>query len=196
LLSITPDQAPVALFTASGFQGGAPTIFDATLSQSPTGSIQTYAWDFGDGHTLNTSNPITSHTYTTGGVFTVTLTVTNSAGTSTQQVFTGAVVSRQGGPSAQFSENITIAAPIPPIPPTPPSPGQPLPPSHFRYKVIKKKCGDDEHKCCFKYTHVLKWNPSPDPTVIAYQIVRNGRLRFTIPANGPFVVIDKRGKKN
>ena len=35
-----------------------------------------WAWDFGDGHTSTQQNP--THTYTTGGCFQVTLTITDN----------------------------------------------------------------------------------------------------------------------
>lgn len=195
-IAITPDQAPVALFTISTVQLGTPTTFDASMSNSPTGTIVSYFWDFGDGNTLTTASPIVTHTYATTGNFTVTLTVTNSAGTSTTQVFTGRTMNREGGPTATFSQNVQVLSPLPPP--------IPLPPSSLSFQVIKKKCHDDDdhHKkkqkseCCFEYTHILAFKPSPDPTVVAYRLVRNGRLIKTIPASGPFVIKDKRGKKN
>ena len=46
--------------------------------------------------------------------YTVRLTVTDSAGTSTAQVFTGQTVSRQGGPLATVTHVVTVSAAIPP----------------------------------------------------------------------------------
>ena len=98
--AFVPDQAPVATLTASGTTAGSPTNFDATASTVQYGTIANYAWNFGDGTSVqNTAIPTGSHTYTLGGSFTVTLTETSSAGTSTAQVFTGQTVSRNGGAS-------------------------------------------------------------------------------------------------
>jgi YVTN family beta-propeller protein len=77
-----PDQAPSASFTSTAAAAGASTTFDASASTTPIGTIQSYAWDFGDGTTATTSSPTTAHTYTAAGSYTVTLTVTNSQGTS------------------------------------------------------------------------------------------------------------------
>lgn len=175
-VAITPDQAPVALFTTTTPPFSFTTTFDATKSQSPTGTIINYAWNFGDGTTLTTTTPVVQHTFPSAGSFTVTLTVTNSAGTSTAQTFTGQTVSNHGGPSASFSETIQLFS-------------SQL--SNLSWEVVKKKTerGTD-------YTHILMWKPSNDPSVVAYQLVRNGRLIKTVPATGPFVVRDKRGKKN
>jgi DNA-binding beta-propeller fold protein YncE len=105
-VAITPDQAPTARFTQT--ISGATVTFDGSSSSSPVGAIETYAWDFGDGQTLTTSSPTTSHTYSTSGTFSVTLTVTNTAGTSTEQTFTGQTASNNGGPSAVTTQQITV----------------------------------------------------------------------------------------
>ena len=55
--------------------------FDASASTSVNGSaITTYTWDFGDGHTTNSSSPTATNTYTSQGNFVVTLTVSDALG--------------------------------------------------------------------------------------------------------------------
>ncbi|WP_025615215.1 PKD domain-containing protein [Cellulophaga baltica] len=72
------NQAPTAI-TTSDVTSGAPSLvvqFTGDTSSDPdTGDTLTYAWDFGDGNTATTANP--SHTFTTAGTYTVTLTVTD-----------------------------------------------------------------------------------------------------------------------
>lgn len=65
----------VASFIASPTSGAAPldVLFNATGS---SGDIQSYFWDFGDGATAQGIQ--VSHTYTTLGEFTATLTITDS----------------------------------------------------------------------------------------------------------------------
>ncbi len=109
-VAVTPDQAPTASFTYEAGPPNSPTMFDASASSAPVGSITSYAWNFGDGSSRVTSTPDTSHTYSSTGDFVVTLTVTDSAGTSTTQVFTGHTVTLDGGPSAQTSRSVTISA--------------------------------------------------------------------------------------
>jgi PKD repeat protein len=72
--------SPVARFTWSPSYpiAGDTVIFNASSSSPNGGTIGTYAWDFGDGVQLNTSNPIASHVYSAFGNFTVTLTVIDS----------------------------------------------------------------------------------------------------------------------
>ena len=64
------------------------------------GSIASYQWDFGDGQHATTTTPSTTHVYAAVGTYTARLTVTDTAGTSLAQVFTGQTVSLQGGPQA------------------------------------------------------------------------------------------------
>lgn len=64
------------------------TIIFTNTSTGP-GTLS-YAWNFGDGGTSTLQNP--SHTYTTSGSFTVTLTVTSSTGCSNTVLKSNAVV--------------------------------------------------------------------------------------------------------
>lgn len=50
---------------------------DASMSVDPNGDALTYTWDFGDGNTAN--GEFTSHTYSTAGSYTVTLTANDGA---------------------------------------------------------------------------------------------------------------------
>jgi DNA-binding beta-propeller fold protein YncE len=97
-LAITPDQAPVANVTARATCS--VVSFDASGSTVRYGTIVRYAWTFGDGKTAVTTGPRVTHTYDHAGSHAVTVTETDSAGTSTQQVFTGQTLSRNGGPTA------------------------------------------------------------------------------------------------
>ncbi|HYM80539.1 MAG TPA: FG-GAP-like repeat-containing protein [Candidatus Limnocylindria bacterium] len=58
-----------------------PLTFNAMGSADDDGSIASYVWDFGDGQPT-ASGPIVSHTYSSGGLFDVTLTVTDDDGLS------------------------------------------------------------------------------------------------------------------
>jgi parallel beta-helix repeat protein len=72
-------NAPVACFTApTEITAGIPADFNSSCSENAV----SYAWDFGDGGTSTVANP--SHTYSAGGNYTVSLTVTNSTGDSDQ----------------------------------------------------------------------------------------------------------------
>ena len=49
----------------------------------------------------------------TGGTYTASLTVTDSSGTSTAQVFTGQTMLRNGGPAAMVSHAVDIPPAVP-----------------------------------------------------------------------------------
>ncbi|MDD3135788.1 MAG: DUF2341 domain-containing protein, partial [Methanoregula sp.] len=93
---------PVGSFLANRTGGDAPLTVRFTDSSfsSPT----SWAWDFGDGARSTDQNPI--HTYTSGGNFTVNLTVTNSYG-SNSLVKTGYISVGSGIPVASFTVNTT-----------------------------------------------------------------------------------------
>jgi PKD repeat protein len=60
--------------------------FSSSGSFDPDGSIQSYAWSFGDGSTATGSTA--SHTYTEAGAYAAVLTVTDNRGaTNTAQAF-------------------------------------------------------------------------------------------------------------
>jgi PKD repeat protein len=70
-----PNQPPIAGFNPSC--SGLACSFTST-SSDPDGSISAYSWNFGDGGTSPAQNP--SHTYASGGTYTVRLTVTDNRG--------------------------------------------------------------------------------------------------------------------
>lgn len=71
---------PVANFSAITKTGIAPLT--VAFSDQSTGTISSRSWSFGDGGTSTATNP--SHTYSTAGIYDVSLTVTGSNGSSTK----------------------------------------------------------------------------------------------------------------
>jgi PKD repeat protein len=105
--TITVDD-PTASFTVS------PTVpapnqsvnFNGSGSTDPESTITGYSWTFGDGGTSTSENP--THTYSTRGTYTVSLTVTNSLGqtnTDTQSVTV------DNPPTAAFTPSPTPTTP-------------------------------------------------------------------------------------
>ena len=88
--SAPPAGPPAAAFTATPTSGGAPlTVAFTDLS---TGDPTAWAWDFGDGTSSSLRNP--THSYLAPGTYTVSLTATNSAGSSTDTHPASVVVDR------------------------------------------------------------------------------------------------------
>jgi len=74
-----PVDPPVASFSWSGpITGGEPEILDVQFTDTSTGTIDSWLWDFGDGDTSTQQHPL--HVYATRGPYTVVLTVTNTGG--------------------------------------------------------------------------------------------------------------------
>ncbi|HVK56083.1 MAG TPA: LamG-like jellyroll fold domain-containing protein [Burkholderiales bacterium] len=97
------STAPVANFTASATSGPAPLTVNFTSTS--TGTISAYAWSFGSGATSAAQNP--SYTFTSAGTYSVTLKVTNAAGsdteTKTSYITVGSTTSARQGLVAAYS---------------------------------------------------------------------------------------------
>lgn len=171
---MSPDPAPVASFTFSGTAAGSVTTFNASNSISPIGTIVEYAWDFGDGTTLSTPNPIVNHIFTSGNTFKVTLTVTNSAGTSISKIFSSRFMSNNGDKSAVISQHIEIA---------------PSPVRHLKgFQTCEVKC------CCKKLVNTITWKaPSDHGRPDYYLVYRDSSLKkclSKVSGRNPLTFID------
>ncbi|MRX65948.1 DUF5011 domain-containing protein [Maribacter luteus] len=84
IIGISPaNQAPTAIVSSSQRTGTSQYIIDfiGNGSTDPDDDILTYSWDFGDGNISNASNP--SHTYSSAGIYNVSLVVSDGALTDT-----------------------------------------------------------------------------------------------------------------
>lgn len=107
----TPGSGPTALLTATPTSGRAPltVAFDAGGSSAGTNPISTYSIDFGD-NTSGTGVKQT-HTYTAPGSYPAMLTVTDSAG-RTSNVFTTITVTVSGPTAALTASPLSGPAPL------------------------------------------------------------------------------------
>ena len=78
---LTNFQVLLASFTASATNGASP--LPVTFTDTSLGTITNRAWNFGDGFTTNLAGTNLSHTFTVAGTNFVSLTVSGTAGTST-----------------------------------------------------------------------------------------------------------------
>jgi len=93
----TPNLSPLASFSCSVVSGIAPlsVTFDASGSSDPDGSIQEFAWSFGDGDMDSGVQVV--HVYTSAGTYSARLEVTDN----------------RGG-TASYSSTITVTAGLSP----------------------------------------------------------------------------------
>jgi len=75
---ITVLNPPAAAFTANVTEGNAPLA--VRFTDESTGTVTSWAWDFGDGNISTEQNPV--HTYESTGNYSVTLNASNAFGTS------------------------------------------------------------------------------------------------------------------
>lgn len=115
LLGNGDNQSPTAAFTAdkSNPKVGQKVTFDASSSQDPDGSIDNYAWSFGDGETG--SGETVSHTYKTQGWKFVKLTVTDNDGAQANEWGFITVRSENEAPTASWTSDkskVEIGKPV------------------------------------------------------------------------------------
>ena len=79
-LSVTAPLLPTANFSASPTSGTAPLT--VRFSDTSSGTVTAWSWDFGDGTSSTEQNP--SHIFKSAGTYTIKLTATNSTGSNTK----------------------------------------------------------------------------------------------------------------
>ncbi len=98
MITVTAPPPPVSAFGADPTSGCAPLT--VSFSDSSTGDITEWSWDFGDGSPADPNqNP--THTYTQPGVYTVSLTVTGPGGSDTATLTD--LITVDGPPTAAFA---------------------------------------------------------------------------------------------
>ena len=105
---ITVNKAipPVASFTANITSGTVP--FTVNFTDTSSNSPSAWAWTFGDGGWNTSQNP--SHTYTTPGIYTISLTVTNYGGSNTFSSQSFITANKALAPVTSFFSNTTSGA--------------------------------------------------------------------------------------
>ena len=97
------NDRPVAAFIAT--VDDLAVSFDASTASDSDGTIASYLWDFGDG-TPDASGVMVSHTYTSPGDYTVTLTVTDDRGDTGVVQQTVSFVAPNVAPTAVFTVDV------------------------------------------------------------------------------------------
>jgi parallel beta-helix repeat protein len=101
-----PPTTPVAAFSADPVSGPAPLTVHFTDASS--GTPTSWAWDFNNDNTIDSTEQSPSFIYTAAGTFTVNLTVTNSKGSDSELKTDYITVTETPAvPEAAFSANVT-----------------------------------------------------------------------------------------
>jgi len=96
---ISPDIPPVASFSASPLN----TCNGEVSFTDESNFAESWEWDFGDGNTSTSQNPV--HTYTSNGTYTVMLTVTNAYGNDSHTEVDYIVVDMPVAPTVTDAES-------------------------------------------------------------------------------------------
>lgn len=100
-VTVTVLPVPVVNLSADTTSGCAPLCVSFTdLSSVATGTINTWAWNFGGDGTSTSQNP--SHCFNTAGLYSISLTVTSGAGCSNDTTITN-MINVFANPVAAFS---------------------------------------------------------------------------------------------
>jgi gliding motility-associated-like protein len=105
-VTATINPSPVALFIGNGTGCVPVSVTFTDQSTISSGSIAAWNWTFGDGNTSTTQSP--THTYTTGGTYSVTLTVTSNTGCTGTLTVTN-MITVTNPPVASFTAPFTTS---------------------------------------------------------------------------------------
>ncbi|PWH85157.1 HYR domain-containing protein [Brumimicrobium oceani] len=106
-IKISAPEADIGGPTFGYFGCGPLTVNFLDASVANGSPIVGWLWDFGDGTTSTNQNP--SHTYNTSGVYTVSLTITDSFGNTDSELFTNMV--QTIGPNSNFQVSKRLIQP-------------------------------------------------------------------------------------
>ena len=112
-VSVAPAQPAMAALAPATGRAGAALALDASGSTDPDTQIARYDWQFGDGSSAADAGPRPTHVYARAGEYTARVTVTNTAGCSTDPAghYTGRMNSCIGGPTATATATVRVTAP-------------------------------------------------------------------------------------
>ena len=108
-ISVSQVNAPTVSLSVSPVSPAVEqqATFTATATAAPGHSVQTWAWDFGDGTTQTTSGPTVSHAFSTTGSHGVSVTVTDDLGQTGRASLSVTVTSGIAFPAPAFTVSPT-----------------------------------------------------------------------------------------
>jgi glucose/arabinose dehydrogenase/PKD repeat protein len=162
------NQAPTAVATATPSAGAVPLTvnFSGTGSSDPNGTALTYAWDLdGDGQFDDSTSATPSRTYTTPGVVTVRLQVSDGSLTDTTSLTvtagtppTATITSPAAGTTWRTGDTITFSGGATDFL------GNTIGASGLSWRVLLQHCNRTGGTC---HTHVLQTLTGTDGSLVA-----------------------------
>ncbi len=108
-MSVTINNAPIAVAGENArICTGDILVLDGSKSRDPDGGVLKFAWDFGDGEQSDIVNP--TKTYRRGGVYPVTLKVTDSSGLANNSAVNSIAVTVDQAPVADAGPDLKVCA--------------------------------------------------------------------------------------
>jgi len=95
------EAGPTAKFSATPLSGNEPLTVNFTDTSTSADGIDSWLWDFGDGHTSTEQSP--AHKYAQNGTYTVSLTVTEADSNSDTKTRTSYITVLEAGPISDFT---------------------------------------------------------------------------------------------
>jgi len=101
---VEPNEPPTARISRS--VDGMEVTATGSASTDPDNNITEYRWQWGDSGATTTTDPTAQHTYSSGGTFTITLTVVDEQGASDTAQTTVSITAPNTAPTARLTRSL------------------------------------------------------------------------------------------
>ena len=194
--ALASNHAPVAHASGSPSSGPLPlqVSFNGTTSTDPDGDALTYAWDLdGDGAFDDSTASQPSFTYTTGGVYTVRLRVTDPGGLNSTDTVTitagtpptATITTPTAGTTWKVGDVISFSGSATD------GQGNPVPPSGLSWKLVMQHCSALVPTSCHAH-NVQSFPPGDSFTAPDHEYPAYLELQLTATSGGLSSTVTRR----